>query len=303
MGDVCARRKKGSHKRLRRCVFEPGSQWLSPRKARGHITEHGVRGQSQWATRYRRSCVLAELPLGFLLCKTSASLCCFDKPTAVFLDQHTPKTVVNMCQSPYLSSQIKSVEVFDLEAFHFRLCDPDFTPHHGHPPSPVAYLCNRKRCQDEVWQGCIEKTHRHRHTHTDTLIHLRPCARNVHFIDHPAHVTETIDASYITWCCMETHTRLSSFKLAEVSTLVSRFFWSPRASLNVHPSTWLMPNPMKFLRLVLSERLACVQVSPSATVCQLVCLCWHLNQNNYRLPQLCVTMATFPSSHQSYLWW
>lgn len=152
--------------------------------------------------------------------------------------------------------------------------------------------------------GCLQPLrHRHRHTHTDTLIHLRPCARNVHFIDHPAHVTETIDASYITWCCMETHTRLSSFKLAEVSTLVSRFFWSPRASLNVHPSTWLMPNPMKFLRLVLSERLACVQVSPSATVCQLVCLCWHLNQNNYRLPQLCVTMATFPSSHQSYLWW
>ena len=162
------------------------------------------------------------------------------------------------------------------------------------------YVCAYIKYVLDIRLPATSQTHRHRHTHT----HLQPCAHNVHFIDHPAHVTETINASYIMWCSYgNTHSSLVFQTCSGFDLGFQIFFWSPRASQNVHPSMWLTPKPTKFLHHVSSERLACVQVSPSAAVCQLVCLCWHLNQNNYRLPQLCVTMATFPSSHQSYLWW
>lgn len=143
MWAVCVCEKKAARhtqKWLHSC-FLPGAHWLGPLKGYGHITRHGVKGQSQRGTRYRRRCVLAELPLGFLLCKTSASLCCFDTMIVLFWDRHTARTSLRpqwrMCVTLYTYTPKFSWRRFHFHSFYFRPVTQIFW---HHPTSPwLAY--------------------------------------------------------------------------------------------------------------------------------------------------------------------
>lgn len=69
-----------------------------------------------------------------------------------------------------------------------------------------------------------------------------------------------------------------------------------------HVTSSFLTNSL-FLYWVSSERLV-LRCHYQPLCASLVCLRWHLNQNNYRLPQQFVTMATTsPSSHQHCLRW
>lgn len=127
----------------------------------------------------------------------------------------------------------------------------------------------------------LSRSLRHTHTHTFNHVHLAWYA-SPYLAHGDRNEVHSIDQSWP--CNWEDNKWVTSL---------------PSASyLCRNESTWRLLREAADLLLEVWD-----QVWLSATcVPTRMCFGSHLNHNNYWLPQCCVTMATFPSTHQCFLW-